>query len=170
VALDPPLLVSFDVSYAKDGKADTKRAQELSTQLRDALAQGNAFRPADAGATVGVLGIEVEDAAITTKSSLLGTLSAEVGHLLVSQPEFSPQGRRTARLFKVVIHYTPMGGTAVSHDYSNAIVTVTNNTQDPTDLVPMQDRKHAELAFIENDLNDFATGMAHPSAVTPPSP
>ncbi|MFI4921807.1 MAG: hypothetical protein ACHQAZ_09235 [Gammaproteobacteria bacterium] len=170
VTLDPPLLVSFDVSYAKDGKADTKRAQELSAQLHDALAQGSAFRPADAGVAAGVLSIEVEDAAISTKSSLLGTLSAEVGHLLVSQPEFSPQGRRSARLFKVTIRYAPTGAAAVSHDYSNAIVTVTNNTQDPTDLVPMQDRKHAELAFIENDLNDFATGMLHPSAVAPSSP
>ena len=170
VTLDPPLLVTLDVSYAKDGKPDAKRAQELSTQLHDALAQSGAFHPADAGTAVGTLSIELEDAAVTGKSTLWGTLSADVGHLLVAQPEFSPQGRRSARLFKVSIRYTPTGGAAVSHDYSNAIVTVTNNTQDPTDLVPMQDRKHAELAFISNDLNDFAAGMAHPTAVTPPSP
>ncbi|HEY1774049.1 MAG TPA: hypothetical protein VGH91_12755 [Gammaproteobacteria bacterium] len=168
VTLTPPLLVTLDVSYAKDGKPDTKRAQELSAQLRDALAQGNAFRPADAGAAVGALSIELDDAATTTKSNLWGTLSADVGHLLVAQPEFSPQGRRSARLFKVMIRYTPVGGSAVSHDYSNPIVTVTNNTQDPTDLVPMQDRKHAELTFIGNDLNDFAAGMTH--LATPRSP
>jgi hypothetical protein len=170
VTLEPPLLVTLDVSYAKDGKPDTKRAQELSAQLHDALAQGGAFRPADGGAAAGTLSIELEDAAVTAKSSLWGTLSADVGHLLVAQPEFSPQGRRTARQFKVSIRYTPVAGMAVSHDYSNPIVTVTNNTQDPTDLVPMQDRKHAELAFISNDLNGFAADMAHPATATPPSP
>lgn len=170
VTLEPPLLVTLDVSYAKDGKPDTKRAQELSAQLHDALAEGGTFRPADGAAAAGTLSIELEDAAVTAKSSLWGTLSADVGHLLVAQPEFSPQGRRTARQFMVSIRYTPVAGMPVSHDYSNPIVIVTNNTQDPTDLIPMQDRKHAELAFISNDLNGFAADMAHPATAAPRSP
>jgi len=168
VTLDPPLAVTLSVSYTKDGKADAKRSQELSAQLLETLAQGGAFRSADTATAVGALSIEVEDDAVTAKTSLLGALSADVGHLLVSQPEFTPQGRRTARLFKVTIRYTPTGGAAVAHDYSNPIVTVTNNTQEPTDLVPLQDRKHAELAFIGNDINAFAAQFAHPAAVTTP--
>ena len=168
VTLDPPILVTLNVSYMKDGKPDAKRAQELSAQLRDALTQGGAFRTVDAGSAAATLSISLEDDATTGKLSFLGTLSADVGHLLVSQPEFSPQGRRTARLFKVTLRYTPTGGAALSRDYSNPIVTVTNNTQEPTDLVPLQDRKHAELSFISNDLNAFAAELAHPPAATPP--
>ena len=56
----------------------------------------------------------------------------------------------------------------LERDYASPIVTVTNNTQDPTDLVPLQDRKHAEATLIANDLNLFMAEFAKAQAPAMP--
>lgn len=168
VTLAAPLPVMLSVTYSKDGKRDAKREQELTAQLTAALAAGQAFRPVASADAAGVLAVAVEDNATTKHRSLLATLSAALGHLLIGQPEFSPEGRRTARALDVDISYTPKGAAAQSQIYTSALVTVTNNTQEPTDLVPVPDRAHAELALIGNDLNLFAAGLAKPQGNTQP--
>jgi hypothetical protein len=168
VTLAAPLPVTLAVTYSKDGKRDAKREQELTSQLSAALAAGQAFRPvADADAS-GKLVIQVEDNATTKHRSLLATLSAVLGHLLIGQAEFTPEGRRTARALDVDISYTPNGAAIQSQIYTSALVTVTNNTQEPTDLVAVPDRAHAELALIGNDLNLFAAGLAKPQGTMQP--
>ena len=164
VSLTPPLPVTLAVTYSKDGKRDAKREQELASQLRDLLASSQGFQPVTGAGGAGTLTVAVEDNATTKHRSLLATLSATLGHLLIGQPEFTPEGRRTARALDVDISYTPSGGTAQGQIYTSALVTVTNNTQEPTDLVPVPDRAHAELALIGNDLNLFAAGLAQTQA------
>ena len=159
VALAAPLPVALSVSYGKDGKSDSKRAAEIQTALTASLAGGGAFQPVPPAEAGGKLEISVQDVSGTPKKSFLAGISATVGHALVSQPEFTPQGRRTARELQVHISYTPAAGKPVDQAYANTLVTVTNNTEEPTDLVPMQDRKHAELALIDNDLNAFAAEL-----------
>jgi hypothetical protein len=164
-ALAAPLPVAVTVSYGKDGKPDPKRAAEIQVALTASLAAGGAFQPvAPAQQVGGKLDISVADVTAEPKKSFLAGITATVGHVLVSQPEFTPQGRRTARELQVHISYTPAAGNPVDHAYANTLVTVTNNTEEPTDLVPMQDRKHAELALIDNDLNAFAAELAKSQA------
>lgn len=158
--LAAPLPVALTVSYSKDGKPDPKRAAELQATLVANLAQGGAFQAAAPAQAGGKLEISVADVSGAPKRSFLAGISATVGHALVSQPEFTPQGRRTPRELQVHISYTPATGSPVDKAYANTLVTVTNNTEAPTDLVPMQDRKHAELALIDNDLNAFAAELA----------
>lgn len=159
VSLNPPVAVTLVVTYTRDGKRDPKREQELQSALAADPTVGTAFHPADAASSSGTLTIDVQDGA-TGNKSLFGTLSASVGHVLVAQPEFTPEGRRTARTFDVSIRYAPTGGKALEQHYAGELITVTNNTQEPTDLVPLQDRKHAEMVLIGNDLNAFAAGLA----------
>jgi hypothetical protein len=168
VALTAPLPVTLAVTYSKDGKRDAKREQELTAELRELLAAGQAFRPVQAADGAGALTVAVEDNATTKHRSLLAALSATLGHLLIGQPEFTPEGRRTARALDVDISYTPNGAAVQNQIYTSALVTVTNNTQEPTDLVAMPDRAHAELALIGNDLNLFAAGLAKPQGTTQP--
>lgn len=167
VSLTPPLPVKLAVTYARDGKRDAKREQELAGQLHDLLVSGHSFQPAMEGTAAGTLTVAVEDNAATKHRSLLATLSATLGHLLIGQPEFTPEGRRTARALDVDISYAPSAGAAQSQIYTSALVTVTNNTQEPTDLVPMPDRSHAELTLIGNDLNLFAATLPKPEATKP---
>jgi hypothetical protein len=167
VSLTPPLPVTLAVTYSKDGKPDAKRAQALATQLHDLLAAGQSFSPVE-GAAAGTLTVAVEDNATTKHSSLFAGFSAMLGRLFIGQAEFTPQGRRTARALDVDIHYAPASGVAQSQVYTSALVTITNNTQEPTDLVPMPDHDHAELALIGNDLNLFAAGLAKPSEPSKP--
>lgn len=164
VAFTPPLPVTLAVTYSKDGQRDAKREQELASQLRDLLAAGQSFQPVQAAGNAGTLSVAVEDNATTKHLSLLAALSLTLGHLFIGQADFTPQGRRTARVLDVDISYTPAGSPAQSQVYASALVTVTNNTQEPTDLVSVPDRKHAELDLIGNDLNLFAAGLAgqHP--------
>ena len=169
VAFAAPLPVALTVSYAKDGKPNLKRAAEIQAALTDSLSKAGAFQPVAAAQAGGKLEITVDDVSGTPKKSMLAGFTATVGHALVSEPEFTPQGRRTPRELQVHISYTPAAGSALDHAYSNTLVTVTNNTQDPTDLVPMQDRKHAELALVGNDLNAFAAELAKSLAPAPPS-
>jgi hypothetical protein len=166
VALAAPLPVAVSVSYGKDGKPDPKRAAEIQAALAISLAAGGAFQPVAPAEAGGKLEISVADVTGSPKKSFLAGISATVGHALVSQPEFTPQGRRTPRELQVHISYTPAAGNPVDHAYANTLVSVTNNTEEPTDLVPMQDRKHAELALIDNDLNAFAAELAR--GQTPP--
>lgn len=166
VALATPLPVAVTVSYGKDGKPDPKRAAEIQAALAGALVEGGAFQPVAATQAGGKLEITVQDLSGTPKRSMLAGFTATVGHALVSQPEFTPQGRRTPRELQVHISYMPAAGNPVDHAYTNTLVTVTNNTEEPTDLVPMQDRKHAELSLIDNDLNAFAAELA--KGQTPP--
>ena len=168
VSLTPPLPVTLTVTYSKDGQRDAKREQELSSQLQDLLATGQSFQPVQAAGSGGTLTVAVEDNATTKHRSLLAAISATLGHLFIGQAEFTPQGKRTARVLDVDISYTPAGAMAQSQAYTSALVTVTNNTQEPTDLVPMPDRKHAELTLIGNDLNQFAAGLAKPQGATQP--
>src|SRR5579885_269860 len=166
VSLAPPLPVSLAVTYSKDGKRDPKREQELATQLHDLLASGQAFQPVEKAEGVGTLTVAVEDNSNTKHLSLLAAFTAMLGHLFIGTAEFTPQGRRTARALDVDISYAPAAGAAQNQVYTSALVTVTNNTQEPTDLVPMSDRKHAELTLIGNDINQFAAGLAKPQANT----
>ena len=161
VALTPPLPVNLVVTYARDGKRDAKREQELTSQLHDFLAAGQSFQPVQSAAA-GTLTVAVEDNATTKHRSLFAAFSALLGHLFIGQAEFTPEGRRTARALDVDVNYAPGAGAAQSQVYTNALVTVTNNTQEPTDLVPMPDRAHAELTLIGNDINQFAAGLAKP--------
>ena len=154
VTLTPPLAVTLSVTYSKDGQRDAKREQELTVQLTEALASSAAFK--------------LEDGATTKHKSLLGSISVSVGHLLVSQQEFTPEGRRTVRVLDVDIAYTPNGGTVQTEAYASPLVTITNNTLEPTDLVPMPDRKRAELTLIGNDLNSFAAELAKAQAAPKP--
>lgn len=163
VSLTPPLPVTLSVTYSRDGKRDAKREQELTAQLHDLLAAGQSFQPVQ-GAAAGTLTVAVEDNPTTKHLSLMAYFSALLGHLFIGQAEFTPEGRRTARALDVDIRYTPGSGSAQSQVYTSALVTVTNNTQEPTDLVPVPDRAHAELALIGNDLNLFAAGLAKPPA------
>jgi hypothetical protein len=165
-----PLPVALTVNYAKDGKPNPKRATEIQTALADSLTKAGAFQPVAPAQAGGKLEVTVDDVSGTPKKSLLAGFTATVGHVLVSEPEFTPQGRRTARELQVHISYTPAAGSTLDHAYASTLVTVTNNTQDPTDLVPMQDRKHAELALIGNDLNAFTSELAKSLAPAPPSP
>src|SRR5579859_8207853 len=159
VDFTPPIPVTLKVTYSKDGKADPRKALDIQTTLADALGKGPTFRPVDPASAAGSLEITVGDTAGTGKKSVLAGITASVGHVLVSEQEFSPQGRRTARTLEVSIRYTPASGPVTVQAYTSALVTVTNNTQEPTDLVPLQDRTHAELVLIENDLNGFATAL-----------
>ena len=168
VTLTPPLAVTLSVTYSKDGQRDAKREQELTVQLTEALASSAAFKLTDAAGAVGHLSIDVEDGATTKHKSLLGSISVSVGHLLVSQQEFTPEGRRTVRVLDVDIAYTPNGGTVQTEAYASPLVTITNNTLEPTDLVPMPDRKRAELTLIGNDLNSFAAELAKAQAAPKP--
>ena len=167
-SLSQPLAVSLDVTYTKDGKRDGKREQELKTSLRTALSQGRAFRVVDDASSTGRLSLSLQDVAEGQTHTLLGAISASVGHVFAGQQEFTPQGRRTARDLHLEIRYVPGAGAPLDQSYMSKLVTVTNNTQDPTDLVPLQDRKHAELILIENDLNAFAAGLVKsPAPATP---
>jgi hypothetical protein len=166
VSFTPPLPVTLAVTYARDGKRDAKREQELTAQLHDFLAAGQSFQPVQ-GAAAGTLTVAVEDNATTKHRSLFAAFSALLGHLFIGQAEFTPEGRRTARALDVDISYAPGAGAAQSQVYTSALVTVTNNTQEPTDLVPMPDRNHAELTLIGNDLNLFAATLAKPEATKP---
>jgi len=168
VSLSPPLPVTLAVTYSKDGKPDAKRAQALAAQLHDLLAAGQSFSPAAGSAAAGTLTIAVEDNATTKHLSLFAGFSAMLGHLFIGQAEFTPQGRRTARALDVDIRYAAGSGAAQSQVYTSALVTVTNNTQEPTDLVPMPDRDHAELTLIGNDLNLFAAELAKPPVTASP--
>lgn len=168
VSLTPPLPVTLVVTYSKDGKSDAKRAQALVAELHDLLAAGQSFSPAANGAAAGTLTIVVEDNATTKHLSLFAGFSAILGRLFIGQAEFTPQGRRTARALDVDIHYAPGSGAAQSQVYTSALVTITNNTQEPTDLVPMPDRDHAELTLIGNDLNLFAAELAKSPATAAP--
>lgn len=168
VAFSPPLPVTLVVTYGKDGQRDAKREQELAAQLRDLLAAGQSFQPVQGAGSAGTLTVAVEDNATTKHVSLLAALSITLGHLFIGQADFTPQGRRTARVLDVDISYTPAGSTAQSQVYTSALVTVTNNTQEPTDLVSVPDRKHAELDLIGNDLNLFAANMAKPQGAAQP--
>ncbi len=168
VSLTPPLPVTLVVTYSKDGKQDAKRAQALASQLRDLLAAGQSFSPVG-GSAAGMLTIAVEDNATTKHLSLFAGFSAMLGRLFIGQAEFTPQGRRTARALDVDIRYVPGGGGgAQSQVYTSALVAITNNTQEPTDLVPMPDRDHAELTLIGNDLNLFAAELAKASEPAKP--
>ena len=167
VSLSPPLPVTLAVTYARDGKRDPRREQELTGQLHDLLAAGQSFQPVQAGAA-GTLTVAVEDNATTKHRSLFAAFSALLGHLLIGQAEFTPEGRRTARALDVDISYAPGASAPQSQAYTSALVTVTNNTQEPTDLVPMPDRSHAELTLIGNDLNLFAATLAKPPAPASP--
>lgn len=164
VAFAVPLPVTLSVTYTRDGKADPKRAQELAAALTDSLA-GGGFKPVSAGTAGDRLDVSIEDNA-SAKRSLLAGFTATAGHLLVGGAEFTPQGRRILRELAVEIRYTPASGALLERDYASPIVTITNNTQEPTDLVPMQDRKHAEATLIGNDLNLFAAELA--KGQTPP--
>ena len=158
-----PIPVTLTVSYTTDGKPDPKRAQELEAALTAVLEAGGGFKPvAGQGER---LEIGVEDNS-TAKRSLLAGFTAVMGHLILGGAEFTPQGRRTLRELAVEIHYVPVNGAPLERDYASPIVTITNNTQDPTDLVPLQDRKHAEVTLIANDLNLF---MAEFAKVPPPA-
>lgn len=168
VSLTAPLPVTLTVTYTHEGKRDTKREQELAAQLHDLLAAGQSFQPVQGAAGAGTLTVAVEDKSTSKPLSLLGTLSLALGHVFLSQTEFTPEGRRTVRALDVAISYAPSTGTAQNQTFSSALVSVTNNTQEPTDLVPMPDRKHAELTLISNDLNLFAAGLAKPQGTTPP--
>lgn len=169
VSLAAPLPVTLTVTYSHDGKRDTKREQELAVQLHDLLTAGQAFRVAGNADAAGTLSITVGDNATTQHRSLFAGFSAMLGHLFIGQAEFTPQGRRTARALDVDIRYAPGGsGNEQTQIYTNALVTITNNTQEPTDLVSMQDRKHAELALIGNDLNLFAAVLAKSQAPSKP--
>lgn len=164
-AFAAPLPVSLSLTYATDNKPNPKRAQELQAALSDALSSGSGFKPAAPGEQAGgKLEISVEDNAAGAKRSKLAGFTATMGHLLVGGAEFTPQGRRSMRELAVEIRYTPANGAALDRDYACPIVTITNNTQDPTDLVALQDRKHAETTLIANDLNlfmaEFAKGQA----------
>ena len=168
VAFTPPLPVTLVVTYSKDGRRDAQREQELASQLHDLLAAGQSFQPVQGLAVAGTFTVEVEDNPTTRHRSLFAGFSAMLGHLFLGQPEFTPTGRRTARALDVAIRYTSGNGAAHSQVYTSALVTVTNNTQEPTDLVPVPDRKHAELALIGNDLNLFAANMAEPQGQRSP--
>lgn len=168
VSLAPPLPVTLNVTYSKDGKRDPKREQELAAQLHDLLAAGQSFRPAGSGEAAGTLTIAVEDNATTKHRSLFAAFSALLGHLFIGQPEFTPEGRRIARALDVDISYASAAGTPRDQAYTGALITITNNTQEPTDLVSMPDRKQAELALIGNDLNLFAANLAKPQDASKP--
>ena len=168
VSLASALPVTVAVTYSKDGKRDAKREQELAAQLHDLLAAGQSFRPAAGGEAAGTLTVAVEDNATTKHRSLFAGFSALLGHLFLGQPEFTPEGRRIARALDVDISYVPAAGVPQSQVYTGALVTITNNTQEPTDLVPMPDRKQAELALISNDLNLFAANLAKPQDAQKP--
>lgn len=162
-----PLPVTLSLSFTVDGNVNAKRRQEILADLGDTVEASGAFKVVEAAAAAGELKVVVDDNKGSPKSSFLGTIGASVGHVLVSQPEFSPQGRRTARELRVEISYVPTGGAAFDQSYSAKLITVTNNTQDPTDLVSLHDRRHAELALIGNDLNGFAALMAKDRTRTP---
>lgn len=166
VALAAPMPVTLTVSYAKDGKPNPKRAAEIQAALTDSLSKAGTFQPVAAAQSGDKLEIMVDDVSAAPKKSMFAGITASVGHVLVSEPEFTPQGRRTPRELQVHISYIPATGNAQDHAYANTLVTVTNNTQEPTDLVPMQDRKHAELALIDNDLNAFVAELG--KSQTPP--
>lgn len=163
VAFAAPLSVTLTVSYTTDGKPDPKRAQELQAMLVDVFNAGNGFKPAAAGQAGDRLEVDVEDNA-TAKKSLLAGFTATIGHLILGGAEFTPQGRRTLRELGVEIHYVPANGAPLDRDYASPIVTITNNTQDPSDLLPLQDRKHAEATLIANDLNLFMAEFAKVSS------
>ena len=168
VALTAPLPVTLTVTYASDGKPNPQRAGEIQAALLASLDKSGAFKSAGTETAGGRLEITVQDLPGTAKGSLLAGFTASVGHVLVSQPEFTPQGRRTVRELQVQISYIPADGTRLDQAYPSKLVTVTNNTQEPTDLVPLQDRKHAELTLIENDLNGFAAELKkHDAPATP---
>jgi hypothetical protein len=166
VALATPLPVTLVVTYIRDGKRDTQREQELAAQLHDLLAAGQSFQPVPGAA--GVLTVAVEDKSTSKPLSLLGTLSLALGRVFVSQTEFTPEGRRSVRALDVDISYAPGSGTSQKQSYASALVNVTNNTQEPTDLVPMPDRKRGEFALISNDLNLFAAELAKPQDAAKP--
>ena len=168
VILAQELPVTLAVTYTRDGKHDPKREQELGTQLRDLLAAGQSFKVVGSGDAIGTLTVAVGDNATTQHRSLFAGFSAMLGHLFIGQPEFTPEGRRTARALDVDISYAPSNGSTQSQVYTSAVLTITNNTQEPTDLVSMPDRKHAELALIGNDLNLFAADLAKPQEQTKP--
>lgn len=164
VTLASPLPVSLKLSYTVDGKHDGKHEQGLTTALSDSLNQGGAFKT-DAQPSEGTLEIAINnDKSTGGTRSLLKGIGATIGHVLVSEPEFTPEGRRTVRDLHVTITYTPPGGAVINHDYTSKLVSVTNNTQEPTDLVPLQDTKYPELSLVENDLNDFAAELAKSQA------
>lgn len=161
------LPVNLKVSYTTDGKANPKRAQELEAALSDSLTAGSGFKPAAAGETGGQLEVSIEDNAAGTRRSLLAGFTAAIGHLFLGGAEFTPQGRRTMRELAVEIRYTPASGTPLEREYASPIVSITNNTQEPSDLVPMQDRNHAEATLVVNDLNLFMTEFAKGPAPAP---
>lgn len=162
-----PLPVTLTLSFTVDGKPDAKRRQEILADLGEAVEASGAFKVVAAAGAVGELKVAVDDNKGGAKSSFLGTIGASVGHVLVSQPEFTPKGRRSSRELRVEISFLPTGGTAIDQAYTSKLITVTNNTQEPTDLVSLHDRRHAELALISNDLNGFAALMAKDRTAAP---
>lgn len=159
-AFAAPLPVMLTVSYTTDGKPNPKRAQELEAALTDSLTAGGGFKSVAPALASGTLDITVEDKPATARKTGFAGFAVTVGHVLASEPEFTPQGRRTVRELVVQIRYTPANGAALERAYESPLVTITNNTQDPTDLVPLQDRKHAEPTLIGNDLNQFMAEFA----------
>lgn len=163
--LATPQIVQFTVHYSKDGTRDVKQEQVLSQALSPRIEAAGVFKvtpPSDGN--LPRLAIVVSNAAGDEPQTLLGGLSATVGHVLVSQPEFTPQGRRSVRKLRVEISYTPYGRPAQDHVYMSKLVSVTNNTQEPTDLVPLKDPGNAELALVANDLERFSAEFSQAQA------
>src|SRR5690349_15232297 len=79
-AFAAPVPVALSVSYARDGKPDPKRAEELKAALTDALNTGSGFRPAAPGQAGDKLEIIVDDRAGTPKKTGFAGFTAAVGH------------------------------------------------------------------------------------------
>jgi len=159
--LATPQVVTLTVRYFKDGKRDVDQEQALGKALTARIDAAGVFKvtpPSDGN--LPRLEIEVNNASGDETPTLLGGLSATVGHVLVSQPEFTPQGRRSVRKLRAEISYTPYGGPAQSHVYTSRLITITNNTQEPTDLVPVKEPGQVELTLVGNDLDRFTAEYA----------
>ena len=154
------LPVTVVLVFTVDGKPAAKRKQEIAADLPAVVDRTGAFKVADATMAKGVLTLAVDDGQGKSKGSFLAGIRASIGHVLVSEPEFTPQGRRTVRELNVDIRYAPADGAPFAKAYVAKLVTITNNTQEPTDLISLHGRKHAELALIGNDLDAFAAALA----------
>jgi hypothetical protein len=154
--LATPQTLTLTLHYFKDGKRDVDQEQAMGKALAARIDAAGVFKvvpPSDGN--LPRLQIEVNNASGDESQTLLGGLSASVGHVLVSQPEFTPQGRRSVRKLRAEISYTPYGGSAQSHVYTSRLITITNNTQEPTDLVPVKEPGSVELTLVGNDLDRF---------------
>ena len=162
-----PLPVRLNVSFNVDGKPNAKRRNDILPALGRVIDTSGAFKIVHAAVAAGQLEISIDDTQVKHNEAFLGTLSASVGHVLISQPEFTPQGRRTLRELQVAITYIRTISSTFQQTYISKLITVTNNTQDPTDLVSLHGRRHAELTLIGNDLNVFTAAFAksHPAGL-----